>query len=212
MGALRSTLDRLFDQYVARSTPRHRGALFAALAVPAIVTGLVVTVHPGNTLSGLAAQYCHGQVNDWTGIYQANRATIGANPNLILPGQKLAIKCDDPKQLLALGSSGVGSSQPTSNQSGPSVGSAPAPAPVAVTYTGSGAMQQCIISRESGGQVNIWNASGHYGLYQFSAGTWAASGGNPADFGNASAAEQTQVFYNAVAARGYSDWAPYDGC
>ncbi len=56
------------------------------------------------------------------------------------------------------------------------------------------------------------NGTGHYGLYQFSAGTWAAYGGNPADFGNASVAEQNQVFANALAAGGESNWAPYDGC
>ena len=56
------------------------------------------------------------------------------------------------------------------------------------------------------------NSSGHYGLYQFSASTWAAYGGNPADFGNASVAEQNQVFDNAIAAGGQSNWAPYDGC
>jgi hypothetical protein len=80
------------------------------------------------------------------------------------------------------------------------------------TYHGSGSMQQCIIAAESGGNSQVMNSSGHYGLYQFSAGTWAASGGNPADFGHASVAEQNQAYYNAVAARGYSDWAPYDGC
>jgi hypothetical protein len=73
-------------------------------------------------------------------------------------------------------------------------------------------MQQCIISRESGGNSQIWNASGHYGLYQFSYSTWVGSGGAPATFGHASVAQQNQVFYNAVAVRGYSDWAPYDGC
>jgi hypothetical protein len=82
----------------------------------------------------------------------------------------------------------------------------------ASTYHGSGSMQQCIISRESGGNSQVFNGSGHYGLYQFSAQTWAGSGGNPADFGHASVAEQNQVFSNAVAARGYSDWAAYDGC
>jgi hypothetical protein len=56
------------------------------------------------------------------------------------------------------------------------------------------------------------NSSGHYGLYQFSASTWAAYGGNPADFGHASAAEQNQVFANAMAAGGQSNWSPYDGC
>ena len=69
-----------------------------------------------------------------------------------------------------------------------------------------------MIARESGGNSQVMNSSGHYGLYQFSAGTWAAYGGNPADFGNASVAEQNQVFDNAIAAGGESNWAPYDGC
>lgn len=80
------------------------------------------------------------------------------------------------------------------------------------SYHGSGSMQQCIIARESGGNSQVMNSTGHYGLYQFSYSTWTGSGGNGADFGHASVAEQNQVYYNAVAARGYSDWAPYDGC
>jgi hypothetical protein len=80
------------------------------------------------------------------------------------------------------------------------------------TYHGSGSMERCIIARESGGSSQVMNSSGHYGLYQFSASTWAASGGNPSDFGHASVSEQQQVFRTAVAARGYSDWTPYDGC
>ena len=66
--------------------------------------------------------------------------------------------------------------------------------------------------RESGGDPNVWNASGHWGLYQFSASTWAEYGGNPADFGSAGIAEQEQVFMNALAQGGEFNWAPYDGC
>jgi hypothetical protein len=109
--------------------------------------------------------------------------------------------------------------KPVLRTSAPAVASPPktstvsvASAAPATTYKGSGSMQQCIISRESGGNPNAMNASGHYGLYQFSYSTWVGSGGNGADFGHASVAEQNQVFANAVAARGYSDWAPYDGC
>jgi len=80
------------------------------------------------------------------------------------------------------------------------------------SYEGSGGMQACIIRAESGGNPYIWNATGHWGLYQFSYGTWVAHGGSPADFGHAGVAEQNQVYYNTVAADGYSDWAPYDGC
>jgi LysM repeat protein len=82
----------------------------------------------------------------------------------------------------------------------------------AATYSGSGSFQSCVIARESGGNSQVMNGSGHYGLYQFSAGTWAAYGGSASSFGNASVAQQNQVFNNAIAAGGQSNWAPYDGC
>ena len=70
-----------------------------------------------------------------------------------------------------------------------------------------------MISRESGGNSRVMNSSGHYGLYQFSASTWAAYGGNPASFGNATVAQQNQVFANAMAQPGGAqNWSPYDGC
>ena len=78
--------------------------------------------------------------------------------------------------------------------------------------TPSSSFQSCVIQRESGGNTQVMNSSGHYGLYQFSASTWAAYGGSPSLFGHASAAQQTQVFNNAMARGGQSNWAPYDGC
>ncbi|WPH58886.1 hypothetical protein SEA_LUCKYSOCKE_182 [Streptomyces phage LuckySocke] len=47
-----------------------------------------VTVQQGDTLSGIAAKYG----KDWHKVYQANRDTIGSDPNLIYPGQKLVVK------------------------------------------------------------------------------------------------------------------------
>lgn len=43
------------------------------------------TVQSGDTLSSIAARY-GTSVN---AIYQSNRTTIGPDPNLIVPGQKL---------------------------------------------------------------------------------------------------------------------------
>lgn len=79
------------------------------------------------------------------------------------------------------------------------------------TYPG-GSFGACVVARESGGNAQVMNSTGHYGLYQFSASTWAAYGGSPAAFGNASAAQQNQVFANALARGGQSNWSPYDGC
>jgi hypothetical protein len=100
----------------------------------------------------------------------------------------------------------------------PVVASAAAPVQatgsVSGSYSGgaSSSFESCVIARESGGNAQAMNSSGHYGLYQFSASTWAAYGGSSGDFGHASAAEQHQVFSNAVAQGGQSNWAPYDGC
>jgi len=44
-------------------------------------------VQSGDTLSSIASMY--GTTVD--AIYQSNRTTIGSNPNLIIPGQKLYI-------------------------------------------------------------------------------------------------------------------------
>jgi LysM domain len=90
MAKLRTVSEQFFDWLISRD---RRTYALAALSVPALVTSLVITVHSGDTLSGLAARYCHGQASDWTGIYHVNRAVIGSDPNLILPGQRLAVSC-----------------------------------------------------------------------------------------------------------------------
>jgi spore germination protein YaaH len=91
----------------------------------------------------------------------------------------------------------------------------PTSSPTAVTVSATSstsAFEACVISRESGGNPQVMNASGHWGLFQFSEATWIAYGGTAAEFGNASAAVQEQVFANAMARGGESNWAPYDGC
>jgi hypothetical protein len=242
MGASRRLTDRIYDRLVSRK--KHRtSALLALAAVPALAAGLTITVHSGDTLSGLAVKYCHGQVKDWTGTYEANKAVIGSNPNLILPGQRLAIKCYDPPKLLALAGPvhhaassgktwGVTFGYPNKCGDGDQDGwdescsrlfpAATAPVQVSqhfaaapvqqVSTSGMGSFQSCVISRESGGNSQVMNSTGHYGLYQFDLGTWESGGGSAADFGHASVGEQNAVFAAVFAARGQSPWAPYDGC
>lgn len=170
------------------------------------------TVKQGDTLSGIA-QARYGSQAAWPLIFWANHKHVKW-ANQIQIGQVLNLPTDEkipaaPKLLepappapqRALVSSSTGyhrSYHRTYTASG--------------MYSGSGSMERCIISRESGGNSQVMNSSGHYGLYQFSASTWAASGGSSADFGHASVGEQQRVFHTAVAARGYSDWSPYDGC
>ena len=103
----------------------------------------------------------------------------------------------------------------TAAPASPAYAPAQSTAVVASGYSGGtpgGSFGQCVVARESGGNSQVMNSSGHYGLYQFSEGTWVAYGGSAGDFGNASVAEQNQVFANAVAQGGQSNWSAYDGC
>jgi uncharacterized protein YidB (DUF937 family) len=50
----------------------------------------IYTVVAGDSLSKIAKR-AYGNADDWRRIYEANREVIGANPDLIRPGQKLRI-------------------------------------------------------------------------------------------------------------------------
>jgi LysM repeat protein len=179
-------------------------------------------VKSGDTLASIAQHLYHSS-DYWPVLYWANHGTI-KYASEVQEGQTLAVPAKPGKipaapTTLAPSAPSAPSAAPatstTSYGEGDSSSGAAAAAPVQAesTYTGStGSFQACVIAAESGGNPQVMNSSGHYGLYQFSASTWAEYGGNPADFGDASVAEQNQVFDNAMAAGGESNWAPYDGC
>ena len=174
------------------------------------------TVQSGDTLASIA-QRLYQSADYWPALYSANHGKI-KYANEIQAGQVLAVPAKPAKipaapKVLDIPAAAPAAAPAASSTATVVTQSAPAPTQTATTYSGStGSFQACVISRESGGNSQVMNGSGHYGLYQFSASTWAAYGGNPADFGNASVAEQNQVFASAMAAGGESNWAPYDGC
>jgi LysM repeat protein len=177
------------------------------------------TVRSGDTLSSIALRVYHDPVA-WPVLYWANRNQVRW-ANSIQVGEVLTVPARPrhlPKAPRQLGPTHAPVARPTvieqnAEQPATSATSATsAPAQTTTSYTGDSSFQKCVITRESGGNSQVMNASGHYGLYQFSASTWAAYGGNPADFGHASVAEQNRVFDNAIAAGGQFNWAPYDGC
>jgi LysM repeat protein len=191
--------------------PAARSVAVIAPARPAVARiPNVYRVRSGDTLSVISARE-YGKSADWPLLYWANSKTI-RYADVIYVGQKLKIpaktsRIPAPPRTLA----------PV----------APAPAPQAAvvetasvakispppsSYSVGSSFQACVIRAESGGNPGIWNASGHYGLYQFSESTWDAAGGDPSLFGHASAAYQTKVFWMAYDQWGTSPWAPYDGC
>jgi LysM repeat protein len=164
------------------------------------------TVRSGDSLSSIAGKVYHKQ-GAWPVLYYANRNKVHW-ADLVSTGQVLKVPALPAKIPAAPGQTGPA----------PTAASGPVQATSAVsgaTYSGGapgGSFGSCVIARESGGNSQVMNSSGHYGLYQFSESTWVAYGGSAADFGHASAAEQNQVFANAIARGGQSNWSAYDGC
>jgi LysM repeat protein len=166
------------------------------------------TVRSGDTLSSIALRVYHDP-GAWPVLYWANRNQVRW-ANSIQVGEVLTVPARPrhlPRAPRQLGPTHAPVAQPTIIEQ-----DAEQTAQTAVSYTGDSSFQKCVITRESGGNSQVMNSTGHYGLYQFSASTWAFYGGNPAEFGHATVAEQNRVFDNAIAAGGQFNWAPYDGC
>jgi LysM repeat protein len=173
------------------------------------------TVRAGDSLSSIAGHFYHN-ANAWPVLYDGNRGKVRW-ANDIRIGQVLSIPAKPahiprpPSQLSprtytprhAAAAPAAAEVQTTTASTAGYYGGGPYPG---------GAFGACVVARESGGNAQIWNASGHYGLYQFSESTWIAYGGSPALFGHATVAEQNAVFATALAEGGQDNWAPYDGC
>ena len=193
------------------------------------------TIRPGDSLSAIAGRVYHDSAA-WPVLYWANHSQIRW-ANVINAGQVLQVPAKPAKIPSAPGQLGPAPAPIAAPAPAPAEATAvtPAYAPAttaaapaataaapaataaapAATYSGGtpgGSFGQCVMARESGGNAQVMNSSGHYGLYQFSASTWVAYGGSAASFGNASVTQQNQVFANALAQGGQSNWSAYDGC
>ncbi len=94
----------------------------------------------------------------------------------------------------------------------------PSPAPTAAPAPSSGGgdaasspLGVCIRNSEEGGSY-AWGPGNGGGAYQFLLGTWEKYGGAASEYGVAGPAYQDQIFDNAIAAGGASNWTSYDGC
>lgn len=148
-------------------------------------------VRAGDTLASISAALCR-TMRDWPAIWWPNRQEV-RNPDTLTSGETLTLRgcsASAAEVQAALNAATPPSPPPSVSSSGTATG----------TFSGSsGSLQACIIAAESGGNPDIWNPTGHWGLYQFSAGTWYSYGAAPGTFGNASASYQNQIYMNVVA-------------
>jgi hypothetical protein len=98
--------------YAGRSSGKRAAAVLSGVAAVAAVAGLAhYTVKPGDTLSSIAQAQCHSAA-DWTGIYSASRHSLGSDPNLIYPGQKVTVHCATDASVLAAPAAPARASRP----------------------------------------------------------------------------------------------------
>jgi hypothetical protein len=163
------------------------------------------TVHRGDTFASIAKKH-HV---DWFNLAADNRLHMYS---VLKTGEVLRLPRPGEKAHAAMPMHAPGATV-TAAPERSSTASSTTSSSARVAPSGSmSSFEQCVISRESGGNPEVMNGSGHWGLFQFSEATWVGYGGSPNAFGNASAAVQEQVFANAMARGGESNWAPYDGC
>lgn len=62
-------------------------------ATPAAPAGDKYTVKSGDSLSKIAKAH-YGDAMKWKQVYEANKALIGSNPDMIQPGQELTLPKD----------------------------------------------------------------------------------------------------------------------
>ena len=171
------------------------------------------TVQSGDSLSSISGQV-YGNSSDWPVLYYANQSKI-ASADDISVGQVLRVPtlpATIPAAPATESTSTSSSSTASSSASASTSTSTASQSDSTVDASDYSGFQECVIERESGGDAQVMNSSGHYGLYQFSESTWVAYGGSPSTFGDATVAEQNAVFATAMADGGEDNWAPYDGC
>ncbi|HEX3390392.1 MAG TPA: hypothetical protein VHT94_15250 [Streptosporangiaceae bacterium] len=93
----------------------------------------------------------------------------------------------------------------------PTTSPSPAPSSAGGTNAAQSPLGVCIRNAEEGGSY-AWGPGNGGGAYQFVEGTWEHYGGAASEFGVAGPAYQDQIFDNAIAAGGASNWTAYDGC
>lgn len=106
-------------------------------------------------------------------------------------------------------------SQPTRQPAAQQTQPAAQPTPVVTARSGQDAASSplgiCIRDAEEGGSY-AWGPGNGGGAYQFALSTWEKYGGAASEYGVAGPAYQDQIFDNAIAAGGASNWTAYDGC
>jgi hypothetical protein len=205
------------------AAPRHakpskpatrRGAPVVAAATLAGVAAAFLFLHSGTA----AARPSHGAmpVTSTTSGSTSDFLTADVKRGVIARMIRESARAAQRRHLAKLAAARRARRQAARQQAAAQPSPSPTPsAPPAPSSGGGDAASSplgiCIRNAEEGGSY-AWGPGNGGGAYQFLLGTWEKYGGAASEYGVAGPAYQDQIFDNAIAAGGASNWTSYDGC
>jgi Transglycosylase-like domain len=203
------------------AAPRHakpskpatrRGVPVLAAAALAGVAAAFVFLHGGSAAAGPAhdAMPVPSATSGYTSDYVTADVSRRVIARMIRESARAAQRRHLAKLAAARRARRQAAQQPAAASPSPTPSAAPAP-PSSGGDAASSPLGVCIRNSEEGGSY-AWGPGNGGGAYQFLLGTWEKYGGAASEYGVAGPAYQDQIFDNAIAAGGASNWTSYDGC
>ena len=197
-----------------RKPATRRGVPVAAVATLAGVAAAFVFLHSGSAAAGPSHDAM--PVKSATSSFTSDYVTADVRHSVIARMIRESAKAAQRRHLAKLAAAQRARRQAAQQQA--AAQPAPAPTPSAAPAPSSGGgdaasspLGVCIRNAEEGGSY-AWGPGNGGGAYQFLLGTWEHYGGAASEYGVAGPAYQDQIFDNAIAAGGASNWTSYDGC
>ena len=200
------------------TAPRHakpskpvtrRGAPVVAAATLIGVAAAFVFLHGGSA----AARPAHDAmpVESATSVVASDYVTADARRAVMARMIRESARAAQRRHIARLAAARRARRQAARQQAAAQPAQSAAPAPSSGGNAASSPLGVCIRNSEEGGSY-AWGPGNGGGAYQFLLGTWEKYGGAASEYGVAGPAYQDQIFNNAIAAGGASNWTSYDGC
>jgi hypothetical protein len=195
-----------------RKPATRRGVPVAAAATLAGVAAAFVFLHGGSAAAGPShdAMPVKSAMSGFTSDYVTADVRRGVIARMISESARAAKR----RHLANLAAARRARRQAAQQQAAAQPAQTPSAAPAPSGGGGDAASSPlgvCIRNSEEGGSY-AWGPGNGGGAYQFLLGTWEKYGGAASEYGVAGPAYQDQIFDNAIAAGGASNWTSYDGC
>jgi hypothetical protein len=189
----------------------------AAAALAGVAAAFVFL--PGGPAAPKHSRYTNtGAVTTAASGLTSDQVTIDVRRQVASHMARDAVSATRSRYLAALAAARLAQQHAAQQQAAQQAAAQSSPSPAAAAQpsssggdAASSSLGVCIRKAEEGGSY-AWGPGNGGGAYQFVLSTWEKYGGAASEYGVAGPGYQDQIFNNAIAAGGASNWTNYDGC